>query len=109
MIKKIIFSLAIILSLTTHHAVCMDNEDDELDLPKISARLAELDEQRRKEVQRNIELILKEPRLDVHRPRFLGAAGAIEASNDRLFKINTRRQKLIALLEKLGMLPAPAA
>jgi hypothetical protein len=109
MIKKFIFSLAIILSLTTHHAVGMDNEDDELDVPKISAKLVELDEQRRKEVQRNIELMLKGPRLNFHGMGLLEMAGPLAASNDRLFKINTQKQKLIALLEKLGMLPASAA
>ncbi|MBX9785889.1 MAG: hypothetical protein K2Y08_00985 [Alphaproteobacteria bacterium] len=92
-----------------HHAVGMDNEDDEFDVPKISARLTELDEQRRKEMQRNIELILKDPSINPGQPRLMQSVGAVAASDDRLFKINTQRQKLIALLEKLGMLPAPAA
>ncbi|MBY0273582.1 MAG: hypothetical protein K2X02_09325 [Alphaproteobacteria bacterium] len=40
MIKKIIFPLAITLSLTNHHAVGMDKDDDEsLDAPTISAKL----------------------------------------------------------------------
>ena len=107
MIKKFIFSLAIILSLTTHHAVCMDNEDDELDIPTISARLAELDEQDRKEVERNIELSLKQQ----HSREWLliGSAITTRESDNRLFKINIQRQKLIALLEKLAALPAPVA
>ncbi|MDK3155064.1 hypothetical protein QPK87_00475 [Kamptonema cortianum] len=107
MIKKFIFSLAIILSLTTHHAVGMDNEDDEFDVPKISARLKELDEQRRKEVQINCELVLKHPRHGFF--PLPGQGGPLEASDDRLFKIYTQRKKLIALLEKLGTLAASAA
>ncbi|MBX9621006.1 MAG: hypothetical protein K2X28_03100 [Alphaproteobacteria bacterium] len=47
MIKKFIFSLAIILSLTTHHAVGMDNEEEPLDLSTTLAQPGKLDERHR--------------------------------------------------------------
>jgi hypothetical protein len=59
MIKKIIFPLAITLSLTTH-AVCMDKEDDiSPDKSTILAKLAKLNEEHAKEVQQNAELTNK--------------------------------------------------
>ena len=110
MIKKFIFSLAIMLSLTTHHAVCIGNEDDEFDIPTISAQLRKLDEQRRKEVQRNCELNLKEQEYTYHNDGgvFLilsepfSATGALKISNDQILNINTEintlRKKLVDLL-----------
>ncbi|MBL8676281.1 MAG: hypothetical protein JNJ47_02480 [Alphaproteobacteria bacterium] len=43
MIKKFIFSLAIILSSTIYHAVGTPDEDDELDASKISVQPGKLD------------------------------------------------------------------
>ena len=59
MIKKFIFLLAIMLSLTTHHAVCIGNEDDEFDIPTISARLVVCNEELEKEREKNSELTKK--------------------------------------------------
>jgi len=50
MIKKIIFAVAITLSLTTHHAICMEEGNDKA---MISAKLATLDEEQRKELEKN--------------------------------------------------------
>ena len=57
MIKKIIFSLAIILSITTHHAVGMDTQDDTpLNKPAILAKHAALEEECGKEREKDAKL-----------------------------------------------------
>ncbi len=54
MIKKFIFSLAIILSLTTHHAMCMEEGDDKA---TISAKLAALDESLEERVRKLLRVL----------------------------------------------------
>lgn len=118
MIKKLIFSLVIILSLTTHHAMCMDNEDDKLDAPTISARLAALDEERKKESEYNAKLVMRDgysrvfiedariaeylTRMEQHLSleEHESLMKALSQSDGRLNEIYTQKQKLEALLQK---------
>jgi len=108
MIKKIIFAVAITLSLTTHYAVCVEERDGEsLDRSTILARLAKLDEKYGKEVKRNNELN------SYHTPLPLGPgnsggrdghvhsqSSSIHLSNKLLSGMWVETQQLEALLKK---------
>jgi C1A family cysteine protease len=129
MIKKIIFPLAITLSLTTHHAIGMDTGDDK---STILAKLAVLKEEHAKEMKKNNTLKMEQRKeaessmeykdatlrpvafysvanrefssaveyVDVSLKAEPGKHDELIQSNNRLSEIWVERQKLEALLKK---------
>ncbi|MBY0273583.1 MAG: hypothetical protein K2X02_09330 [Alphaproteobacteria bacterium] len=107
MIKKIIFSSALILSLTTHHAVCVEEDDK----PTILAKLADLGKKHEKEVKKNAELtnkrgyvqhyhIPERGGVDIEYASAPAGCDSLIQSNARLVEIYAKKKQLKTLLEK---------